>query len=154
LAGVRKVTAQHLLADNQSRFYGDANPALTATISGFKNGEMLATGCVTGSANCTTRATPTSAVPGPYSITCTAGTLAAGNYDFTTFVPGQLTVNKAHLTVTADNQSRFPNVVFARASMALVSYRPPLSCHSPHGDPNVELVVSRLRGRAVQTGVR
>src|SRR5258708_17918048 len=88
--------------DNQSRFYGDANPAFTATISGFKNGETLATSGVTGSANCTTTATPTSAVPGPYSINCTAGTLAAGNYDFTPFNSGQLTLNKPHLTVTRD----------------------------------------------------
>jgi len=53
------------------------------------------------------------------------GNAAAGNYDFTTFVPGQLTVNKAHLSVTADNQSRFPSAVFALAAMALVSYSHP-----------------------------
>ena len=106
--GTLTVTRAHLTvtADNQARFYGDANPMFTATITGFANGEMLASSGVTGSANCTSVATPTSAVPGPYSITCTAGTLAAGNYDFTTFNPGQLTVNKAHLTVTADNQNR------------------------------------------------
>src|SRR5258708_27896453 len=91
--------------DNQSRFYGDANPAFTATLSGFKNGETLATSGVTGSANCTTTATPTSAVPGPYSINCTVGTLAAGNYDFTPFNPGQVTLNQSHLTATADTQT-------------------------------------------------
>ena len=36
-------------ADDQSRAYGAANPALTATITGFKNGEILATSGVTGS---------------------------------------------------------------------------------------------------------
>src|ERR671936_557308 len=30
-------------ADNKSRLYGDANPAFTASYSGFKNGETLAT---------------------------------------------------------------------------------------------------------------
>src|SRR5258708_2745924 len=92
--------------DNQSRFYGDANPAFTATISGFKNGETFATSGVTGRANCTPAATPTSAVPGPYSINCTAGTLAAGNYDFTTFNSGQLTINQRLITATADPQTK------------------------------------------------
>src|SRR5256885_10019293 len=35
----------------------------------------------------------------------TAGSLSALNYDFTVFVNGTLTINKVHLTVTADNKS-------------------------------------------------
>src|SRR5262249_24824904 len=106
--GTLTVGKAHLTvtADNQSRLYGDANPSLTATLSGFKNGEVLATSGVTGTASCTTSATATSSVVGsPYPITCTQGTLTAANYDFT-FVNGQLTINKAHLTVTAENASR------------------------------------------------
>ena len=41
-------------ADNTSRGYGDGNPAFTASYSGFKNGETLATSGVTGSPSLTT----------------------------------------------------------------------------------------------------
>ena len=92
-------------ADNATREYGDANPTFTATNTGFKNGEVLATSGVTGSPSLTSTATPTSAVPGPYTIAAALGTLAAGNYTFT-FATGDLTITKATLTVTADNKSR------------------------------------------------
>src|SRR5262249_35398590 len=96
-------------ADNQPRAYGDANPPFTATLSGFKNAETLATSGVTGTASCTSTATPASPVAGsPYPITCTAGTLTAGNYAFGSFVEGQLTITKAALTGTADNPTRAP----------------------------------------------
>jgi hypothetical protein len=78
-------------ADNKSRTLGSPNPPLTATLSGFVGGETLATSGVTGSASCTTPATPFSAV-GTYPITCAAGTLNAVNYSFSTFVAGTLTV--------------------------------------------------------------
>src|SRR5438132_11612695 len=87
-------------ADNKSREYGDANPPFTASFSGFKNDETLATSAVTGSASLTTGATATSAVTGsPYAIVATLGSLAAGNYTFA-FVDGQLTITKATPTVT------------------------------------------------------
>ena len=38
-------------ADDQLREYGDANPALTATFTGFQNGETFATSGVTGAAD-------------------------------------------------------------------------------------------------------
>jgi hypothetical protein len=92
-------------ADNKSREYGAANPTFTASYSGFKNGQTLATSGVTGSPSLTTTATPTSSVAGsPYAITAALGTLASGNYSFTTFVDGKLSVNKTTLTVTADNK--------------------------------------------------
>src|SRR5262249_59700485 len=86
-------------ADNQTRSYGDANSTFTATLSGFVNGETLATSGVTGSASCTSSATPASPVAGsPYAITCTIGTLAAGNYGFA-FVAGHEKRRIATLTV-------------------------------------------------------
>ena len=91
-------------ADNQSRGYGSANPAFPSTITGFVNGQTLATSGVTGSAGCSTVATPSSAV-GSYSITCGVGTLASTNYSFT-YAPGTLAVTPAVLSVTANNQSR------------------------------------------------
>ena len=93
--------------DAASRAYGAANPTFTATLSGFVNGQNLATSGVSGLAACTSAATPTSpASPPTVAITCALGTLAATNYDFTPFVDGALTITKAHLTVTGDDTSR------------------------------------------------
>ena len=96
-AAVLTVTAQ-----NASRTYGAANPAVTALITGFVNGDTQSV--VSGTANLSTTATPASGV-GSYAITTTAGTLTAANYTFS-FVNGTLTVNAAVLTVTAQNASR------------------------------------------------
>ena len=93
-------------ANNKSRAYGATNPTFDATITGFVNGETLATSDVTGTPACTTAATPASPVSGsPYVITCTIGTLASSNYSFN-FVVGNLTVTQATLTVTANDKSR------------------------------------------------
>ncbi|MFT3745268.1 MAG: MBG domain-containing protein [Pyrinomonadaceae bacterium] len=93
-------------ADNKTRSYGAANPALTATFSGFVSGQNVGNSDVTGSPLLTTSATATSTVNGgPYPISITAGTLNSSNYSFT-FVNGQLTVDKATLTVTANNATR------------------------------------------------
>jgi hypothetical protein len=80
-------------ANNQSINFGSAVPALTATISGFVNGQTLATSGVTGTAACTTTATSMSPA-GSYPITCLPGTLRATNYTFT-FVAGTLTVSNS-----------------------------------------------------------
>jgi hypothetical protein len=94
-------------ADDQVRLYGEANPALTYTISGFANGEDDSV--VSGSADCTTTADATTPVAdSPVDIDCTAGSLSAANYDFT-FESGSLTINPAHLTVTADNKTKVLN---------------------------------------------
>ncbi|HWY68996.1 MAG TPA: Ig-like domain repeat protein, partial [Terriglobales bacterium] len=89
-------------AQNASRTYGAANPAFSAIITGFVNGDTASV--VSGTANLSTTATQVSGV-GSYAITATAGTLTATNYTFT-FVNGTLTVNAAVLTVTAQNTSR------------------------------------------------
>lgn len=89
-------------AENKAKSYGAAVPALTATITGFVNSET--SNVISGAATLTTTATTASPV-GDYGITAASGTLAASNYNFT-FVDGTLTVNKAVLTVTADNKSR------------------------------------------------
>jgi MBG domain-containing protein/VCBS repeat protein len=78
--------------------YGQSVPTYTATITGFVNGDTLAT-AVTGSAGLSTTPATPSAV-GTYPIAAAIGTLAASNYTFT-FVNGTLTIGKAALTVTA-----------------------------------------------------
>jgi streptogramin lyase len=95
---VLKVTAT-----SASRTYGAANPTFTDSITGFVNGDTVAS-ATTGTASLTTTAT-TSSTPGTYTITAGAGTLAASNYTFN-YVNGTLTVGKAGLTVTAANASR------------------------------------------------
>ena len=94
-----------LTAGPKSKLYGDAVPALTATLSGFVLGENAATAGVTSTANLSTTATTTSPV-GFYGITVSAGTLAASNYDFPNLVNGTITVGRAHLTLTADPKSK------------------------------------------------
>jgi hypothetical protein len=108
--GTLTINKAHLTvaADNQTRLYGQANPTLTETISGFVNGETLATSGVTGSASAVgaTSATVNTAV-GQAVITASTTGLGAGNYDFAvSTTDGTLTINKAHLTVAADNQTR------------------------------------------------
>ncbi len=85
-------------ADPKSRPFGQANPQLTATISGFVNGQTLATSGVTGSPACATTATIASPA-GTYPITCSIGTLASAAYTFA-FAPGVLTVVRGASSVT------------------------------------------------------
>ncbi len=77
-------------ANNQTMQFGLSVPGLTATITGFVDGQTLSTSGVTGQTSCTTTATSTSPV-GTYQIVCQAGTLKATNYTFQ-FAPGTLTV--------------------------------------------------------------
>ncbi len=92
-------------ADNKSKTYGDVDPTLTSTITGFVNGETASV--VSGSASLSASGTAGATRPaGTYTITPTLGTLTASNYTFTTFNTGTLTVNQAALTITANNQTR------------------------------------------------
>ena len=77
-------------ADNKSKTYGTDNPALTATIIGFVNGDTPAV--VSGAPALSTTATLSSGV-GTYPITAALGTLSAVNYDFS-LVTGTLQVNE------------------------------------------------------------
>jgi sugar lactone lactonase YvrE len=98
---VNKTTLQ-VIANDAQRIYGQPNPAFTATIIGFVNGDTSAV--ISGTPGFTTTATQSSPV-GTYSITPTQGTLSAANYTFA-FVNGTMTVNKSTLTVTANNVAR------------------------------------------------
>ncbi|GAA4102880.1 MBG domain-containing protein [Mucilaginibacter panaciglaebae] len=85
---------------NQNKIYGDVNPTLTVSYSGFVNGDTEAN--LTSQATVTTTATTASAV-GTYAIT--AGSAVMPGYNIT-YIPGVLTVNKAVLNVTAEDKSR------------------------------------------------
>jgi hypothetical protein len=92
-AGALTITPAPLVvsADHKTKVYGQANPALTASYSGFVNGDTAA--ALSGSPALTTGAGQYSA-PGDYTITVGRGTLSDPDYAFQ-FVNGTLTVNKA-----------------------------------------------------------
>ena len=85
--------------DDQTRTYGDTNPALTSTITGFKLSDTASV--LTGLAP-TTTATAASDV-GTYTIT--TGAVSATNYTVTVN-DGTLTVDPAALTITADDLAK------------------------------------------------
>jgi len=90
--------------NNQSIASGSALPTLTATTTGFVNGD--APTVVTGLPTLTTAATASSPA-GSYPITAALGTLAAANYSFT-FGTGTLVITPANT----------PGVSFAGRAMA------------------------------------
>jgi hypothetical protein len=56
-------------------------------------------------------------------ITPTAGTLTATNYDFTILQNRTLTINKAHLTVTADDKMKtYDRAVFSPFTATLSGF--------------------------------
>jgi gliding motility-associated-like protein len=86
-------------ATNKTKTYGSANPALSIAYAGFVNNEdesILST-----ASTASTNASKISDV-GNYTITVTAG--SADNYTINA-VNGTLTINKAIITVTAENKS-------------------------------------------------
>ncbi len=99
-------------ASDKSRLYGAANPAFTVSYTGFVLGQNE--GVLGGMLNFAT-ATDSSDV-GAYPIT--ASGLTSLNYEIT-YVDGALTINKAPLTVTADNRSR----LYGAANAFTASYK-------------------------------
>lgn len=88
-------------ADSKNRIYGQANPILTAVYEGFVNNETQAT-AIAAPAVITTEATLLSPA-GTYPIIGNGA--SALNYEIT-YEAGVMTIDKAVLTVTADNKSR------------------------------------------------
>jgi YVTN family beta-propeller protein len=89
-----------ITAQNKSKVYGAALPALTAAYSGFVNGDTASS--LDTPVSLSTTATASSPV-GSYAIT--AGGAADANYTIT-HVNGTLTITRAALTITADNKSK------------------------------------------------
>jgi hypothetical protein len=83
-------------ADPKTITYGQPLPTdLTTTVTG------TGSGLLTGTAACVLSGAPTAAGTYDDAITCTAGTLDVANFAFT-FLPGDLTIEKASATVTAN----------------------------------------------------
>jgi uncharacterized protein YjhX (UPF0386 family) len=87
-------------ADVQTKIYGDADPALTYTASGFKLSDTAGT-VLTGALS---RAAGESVAGGPYAIT--QGSLAANSNYSLSYTGANLTITPAPLTVTADAQTK------------------------------------------------
>jgi hypothetical protein len=113
--------------DPKTKTYGQVNPTLTATITGFKNGDLPAV--VSGAPTLSTTALTNSNV-GSYPITVGAGTLAATNYSFTT-VNGTLTITQA------------PSQTITFGALANKTY----------GDPSFTVSATASSGLAVTFGV-
>jgi hypothetical protein len=87
-------------ADDKSKIYGQANPALTDHYAGFVLGQDPSV--LNGTLTFNTQATTSSNV-GSYPITPTG--LTSSNYAIT-FASGTLTIAPAPLTITADNKAK------------------------------------------------
>ena len=96
LLGQKTITPASLAitANPASRGYGAADPTFTDTISGFINGQTLATSGVTGAPSFTTTASSTSHVGNTYEVVAGIGTLQSADYLFS-FVPNTLTITPA-----------------------------------------------------------
>ena len=115
ILSVTKVTVT-VTADSESRVYGQPNPPLGASFSGFALDETLATSDVTGSPSCTTTAVTASA-PGTYPVTCTLGSLQSTNYGFT-FVAGTLTVTRLGTALVAKPAAVVPSLLSVKVTMS------------------------------------
>jgi hypothetical protein len=103
-------------AANASKLYGQANPPLTGTIVGIKNGDNI-------TATYATTATQSSPV-GTYPIvpTLVDPDSKLGNYSVTS-INGTLTINPAPLTITADDKTKVlnsPNPAFTASYSGFV----------------------------------
>lgn len=90
-----------IIADDQTRLFGEANPPLTYRAAGFVNGDTAS--AITGAPSLTTEANATSAV-GSYIIAVGAGTLTSINYTFS-YGNGSLLVRRHPVTFTFSNLS-------------------------------------------------
>ncbi len=86
-------------AADKSKMYGDGDPAFTFSYAGFVLGNTAAV--IDTAPTCTVSVAHVNA--GSYPIACSGG--VDNNYSFS-YVNGTLTVDKAQLTVTADNKSK------------------------------------------------
>lgn len=105
-----------ITADSKTMTYGGTVPALTATYSGFVNGDAV--GSLNPAPTITTTATSTSTA-GSYPITA-AGAVDP-NYAIT-YVAGTMTVGKVALTITANAASSVYGAPLAASSALTVGY--------------------------------
>ena len=122
-----------IIANNQTKVYGAALPTLTASYSGFVNGDTSAN--LTTEPTLSTTALASSHVLGsPYTITASAA--VDSDYSFT-YVAGTLTVKPAPLTITADNASTTFGSPFPPFSVSYSGFVDGDSASSPTSPPTL-----------------
>ena len=120
-----------ITADNQSKVYGAELPTLTASYSGFVNGDTPAN--LDTGATLSTTATASSDT-GVYSIIVSG----AVDRDYAiSFVDGTMTVTAASLTITADNQTKvygaaLPTLTASRTRASSTATPRPVWALYPH----------------------
>ena len=141
-----------ITADNQTMVYGTALPTLTASYSGFVNGDTSAS--LTTQPTLTTTATASSQVAGsPYAITASG----AADNDYTIkYVAGALTVTPASLTITANNKFKsdgapLPTLTFTCAGLVdgdSLTTQPTLSTDATAASPLGTYTITASRATA------
>lgn len=122
-AAFRIVPFLTVSASPATRFYGNANPAFTASFAGFLPGDGAVN--IAGTAQFTTLANGTSGI-GQYAVNAALGSLLSDQgYQFI-FAPGVLNVTPRPLTVTADDLRRLfgaanPPLTFTIGGLGLVN---------------------------------
>ena len=107
--GVPSAPPLLIAADNQTRFYGDANPTFTVSYTGFTNGDTAASLAGTlgfsfeDASHVPVATIDATTPPGSYFIVPSG--LTSANYSIS-FASSTLAINPAGLTVTANNQTR------------------------------------------------
>ena len=93
-------------AQDESREYGEDNPAFSPVFTGFRNGQKLSDIGLVGTPQMSTTARKDSDV-GEYDIVTVVDGLSSKNYSFSVrALSGKLTIGKATLTVSAQDASR------------------------------------------------
>ncbi|MFB9764684.1 MBG domain-containing protein [Nocardioides kongjuensis] len=129
---VTRATAT-VIADNQSKVYGTADPSYTFAVQGLVGGDTLTT-----PATCSVAGAHHDV--GTYPITC-SGASAGGNYDIA-YLGGTLTVTKATVVVTAEPRSKaygaadpgFTSTVSGLVGDDALLAQPSCSVSGPHAD--------------------
>ena len=117
-----------ITADNQTKVYGAALPTLTASYTGFVNGDTSAS--LATLPTLTTTATAASHVAGsPYSITASGA--VDTNYAIS-YVDGSLAVTAAPLTITADNQAKVYGAALPTLTASYTGFVNGDDVHQPH----------------------
>ena len=114
--------------------FGGTVPTITATITGFVNGETASV--LTTQPTCSTTATSASPA-GSYPSTCSGA--AAANYTFT-YVPGTVTVTGATLTITASSASILYGSAVPAISPLYTGFVPPDTAASLTTQPTCSVV--------------
>ncbi len=130
--------ALNVSADNQTMVYGAAVPALTATISGYVNGDGAS--AISGAPALSANATSASPVGG-YAIMAAQGSLAAANYTFT-LANGTLTITPAVLTVTAGSGSMVYGGAVPALTAAIAGYVNGDGASAISGSPALSTIVT------------